>query len=111
MTDFAEPDVLSPREIVAGLHAEIAALSPEHAELVAEYQALPRRERTRYSPEPRPASIAVREKRRERAGRYVRLRESGLGKKAAARRAGIAVRTASQYELDIRDGKLEVTGG
>ena len=39
ITDCAEP---SPQEIVAALHAEIAALSPGHAALVAEYEALPR---------------------------------------------------------------------
>ena len=33
-----EPDQPSPREIVAGLHAQIAAFSPEHASLVAEFE-------------------------------------------------------------------------
>ena len=106
------PDEQSPREIVARLHAEIAAQSPEQAALVAEYEALPPRRRVpRYAPQgPRPASVAVMKARRERMDRYARLRASGLGKKAAARRTGIAVRTACQYERDIRDGKLEVPG-
>ena len=108
------PGELSPREIVARLHAEIAALSPEHAALVAEYEALPPRpakSRGFWVPgEPSPASAALMRGRRERAGRYARLVASGLGRKAAARRTGVAARTARQYERDIRDGKLEVPG-
>ena len=39
-----EGEGLSPREIAAGLHAEIAAWSPEHARLVAAFTSIPRRE-------------------------------------------------------------------
>ena len=34
----SQAEGLTPREIVAGLHAEIAAKSPEHARLVAEFE-------------------------------------------------------------------------
>src|SRR5580704_11435832 len=37
-TRHDEPEEPSPSEIVAGLHAEIAALSPEHARLVANFK-------------------------------------------------------------------------
>ena len=108
------PDELSPREIVTRLHAEIAAQSPEQAALVAEYEALPPRplkSRGFWVPgEQDPAGAALMRGRRERMDRYVRWRISGLGKKAAAQRTGIAVRTARQYEQDIRAGKLEVPG-
>ena len=107
MTDVITdcPEELSPQEIVAALHAEIAALSPGHAALVAEYEALPRRRRG-----PRPPRAAVMRSTQERMGTYARWRASGLGKKAAARRTGIAVRTASRYEQDISDGRLEAPG-
>ena len=96
-----EPEV--PEAIVARLHKEIAAKSPEHAALVTEYEALPVRRRPRYTPpHPRPAT-------RERMGGYAQLRASGLGKKAAARQARISARTASRYEADFL-AKTEVTG-
>jgi hypothetical protein len=41
------PEEPSPREIVARLHAQIAAKSPEHATLVAEFQARQQRGESR----------------------------------------------------------------
>ena len=105
------PEELTPREIVARLHAEMAAQSPRLATLIAEYEALPPRpakSRGFWVPgEPSPASAALRRGRRERADRYMRLLDSGLGRHAAARRTGIAAHTAYRYERDIRLGKLE----
>ena len=107
ITDCAEP---SPQEIVAALHAEIAAQSPEHAALVAEFDALPprpARSRGFWVPgEPSPAGAALTRGRRERADRYMRLLDSGLSRHAAARRAGIAVYTAYEYERDVSLGRL-----
>jgi len=36
--DAERPEVASPRQIVAELHAKIAAKSPEHASLVARFE-------------------------------------------------------------------------
>ena len=72
-----EKRIRSPREIVADLHTRIAAKSPRHAKLVADFEALPR------EPEPdwdewEQESLSVREiaqaKRRARLRQYTDLR-------------------------------------
>ena len=94
------PADAGPREIVAVLHREIAAQSPERAVLVAEYEALPAKPgyplRT-----PRLPSGGRSSARLERLEVYTALRLSGTGQKAAATRAGISHHTGRQYEADF----------
>lgn len=86
----------TPRQIVTELHAEIAALSPEHAALVAAYEAIPR-------PVPRPA----RQPRRVAAHRARRLvtygqwRIAGRSPRVAAEAVFLSPSSASQYEADF----------
>lgn len=95
--------VEDPRQIVALLHAEIAALSPEHAALVAAFEALPRKHgyplRRARPALPGPGSNCQR--RVQRLAAYTSLRLSGTGKKAAARRIGVGHGTGRQYEADF----------
>ena len=95
----------SPREVVRRLHREIAATSPEHAALVAAFEALPRRAE-RPVREPRclakPGSVRYR-----RLSIYAAVRIGGGSGKAAARQAGVSQRSGQQYEADF----LGVIGG
>lgn len=88
----------SPREITASLHREIAAISPEHAALVAAFEAIPRADpRPVRQPRPHP----VYQERRRRMTVYSQARLAGRGPKAAARAAGVGASSASQYEADF----------
>lgn len=98
-------DLRSPSEIVADLHAQIAAKSPEHAALVAAFETLPRRpERLFCEPRPlaRPGSVRYR-----RLSAYAGHRLSGASEKDAARQACISPDSRPQYEADF----LGVIGG
>jgi hypothetical protein len=99
--------IRSPREIVAELHREIAAKSPRHARLVAAFEALPREDEPAWDEweESLSAREIAREKRRARLRQYTDLRVSGMTKASAARELGIAGRTASEYECDMKAGK------
>jgi hypothetical protein len=88
----------TPREIVAALHAEIAARSPGHAALVAAFEQIPRKPRTPIRVPRRPAVTSPHRRRMEF---YTALRLSGTGKKAAARQAGIVHHTGRRYEADL----------
>lgn len=103
---MTETDVLSPREIVTRLHAEIAAISPDHAALVAEYNRLPRGLPVACARARRPAGIRSAARLR-RLTVYTGERLSGTDMKAAARKAGVARNLARQYEADM----LAVLGG
>jgi hypothetical protein len=87
-----------PSVIVARLHAEIAAKSPEHAALVAEFEQLPRRPG---QVGPSWWNLAQQAARDERIRRYTALRASGLSKKEAAAEVGVTVRRADRYELGL----------
>lgn len=94
MTPIA-PDA-APREIVAALHAEIAAKSPRHAALVAAFEAVPR-------PVPRPPR-RPRPPAHHRARRltmYGQLRIAGRSPRAAAEAVFLGPSSASQYEADF----------
>jgi hypothetical protein len=91
-------DVLSPREIVAALHEEMAARSPELAALVAAYEAVPRTA-PRPLRQPRPAPVYA--ARRRRMTVYAQLRIAGAGPKAAARKAGVGRESTANYEADF----------
>ena len=93
------PDVQSPREIVAALHQQIAGQSPEHAALVAAYEAIPRLgERPVRQARPCPVYGSRRYK---RMTVYRQARLAGRGTKAAARLAGISRSSGGQYETDF----------
>jgi hypothetical protein len=98
MPEYA--DDVAPREIVTDLHAEIAAQSPEHAALVAAYEALPARPGYPLRRARRPAG-GMSAARLRRLEVYTALRLSGTGAKAAATRAGISHHTGRQYEADL----------
>jgi len=93
-----DPGVLSPREIVAALHEQIAAISPEHAALVAAYKEIPR-------PSPRPVrqprTHPAYQSRYQRMTVYAQLRLAGRTPKAAARAAGVSRSSGGQYEADF----------
>ena len=94
--------VTDPKQIVAALHAEIASWSPEHAALVAAFEAKPP-----VMPESGPVQT-------QQAARLGRLREyaalwdegRGLSREEAARQLGISPHTAQDYETAIRRGAL-----
>ena len=94
------PAGLTPRQITAGLHAEIAAMSPGHAALAATFEAI-----SSLPPawDPAEEAAAARTAWLERAGQYAVLR-SGLTQEAAARQFGICSRTARNYEVALRTG-------
>jgi len=100
------PDV-TPREIVAALHRQIAARSPEHAALVAEYRRLGL-ERPRAVPgDGREAGGYARGAHvsaacRERMRQFAALAAS-MGTEQAAARLGIHISTARRY---VREGYL-----
>ena len=94
------PEELSPREIVARLHAEIAALSPGHAALVAAFEQRPRKPGYPIRAARRPAGYRSAARLR-RLAVYSSLRLSGSGLKAAARRAGLRPDIGRQYEADM----------
>ena len=94
------PDAEEPREIVARLHAEIAAMSPEHAALVADFDALPTKPGYPLRAARRPAGGRSRARLR-RLTVYTALRLDGHGQKAAARRTGISQSIGRQYEADF----------
>lgn len=95
------PDDATPAQIVAGLHAEIAAMGPGSAALVAAFEALPRRRYLMAGPRPpaRPGTVRWR-----RLTVYSSLRLGGACSKAAARKAGIGPRSGQQYEADFLAG-------
>lgn len=95
-----DPREMEPRQIVARLHAEIAAKSPEHAALVAAFEALPG-----LPPawDPAEEASARRAAWLERAGRYAAFR-AVLTQEAAARRLRICIRTARNYEAALKTG-------
>ena len=99
------PDDATPAQIVAGLHAEIAAMDPERAALVAAFEAIPRKPGLPVA-KPRPAARPGTVRHRRHAV-YTSLRLGGTGLKAAARRAGITPRAGQQYEADL----IGVMGG
>lgn len=100
MPGYRHPgDGPSPEEVLAGLHAEIAAKSPGHARLVARYEEI-------RAAQPRPAAPfpAERLARLARLEAYGRHRDAGLDRAEAAARTGISVRTAEKYEAAWRAG-------
>jgi hypothetical protein len=88
-------DGMEPREIVAALHAEIAAKSPEHAALVAAWDAM----RAGRMAVPCPGEAAVCAARQARVREYAKLRGQGLTLAQAAGRLGVSPRTAETYGL------------
>jgi hypothetical protein len=89
------------RRIVAELHKQIAAKSPEHAALVAAFEALPS-----LPPawDPAEEAAARRAAWLEQAERLAGFRERGLTQVAAARRIGVCERTAKNYEAALKAG-------
>ena len=92
---------LSAAQITARLHAEIAAKSPEHAALVAAFEALPG-----LPPawDPAEEAAAKRTAWLERAAEYAALRSLDLTQEAAARHLRVCVRTAQNYEAALKTG-------
>lgn len=97
------PGEPSPREIVARLHAEIAAKSPGRARLVAEFERITGESRA--VKEKRPTAAV--EDRRARIQEYGQLQASGLSNKAVSRVMGIHDRTGREYRAAIRRGELD----
>jgi hypothetical protein len=96
-----------PSVIVARLHEQIAAKSPAHAALVAEYERTAPFRRTRCgSGDPRGNALRMAE-RDARLRQYAGLRASGLSKKEARAELGISDTSACRYEADMH----LVTGG
>jgi hypothetical protein len=95
-----EDDARTPQEITAELHAEIAARSPEHAALVAEFE---RADALRVRPSGgRDAHNArLMAERDERMREYAALRASGLDKMAARRRMDLSDTAGKRYEADM----------
>ena len=96
----SEAYVEHPSEIVARLHAEIAAKSPEHARLVAAFNAIPEDLLGAWDPdderqpaEPRPAGGPQ----RRREG-WLWLRASGISPDEARAQLGVSARTARRYQ-------------
>ena len=101
-------DDRTPAEIVALLHAEIAARSPEHAALVAAWDAMRAEQRalteTGQAPVRRPGSAAVVAYRQDRVRAYRDMLGQGLTPEQAAERLGISPRTAETYGLGWSHG-------
>lgn len=95
-------DEPSPRQIVAGLHAEIAAKSPELAALVADYE--------KYAGviaawDPVEDLAVIPDgplDRREKMQVWVQLRDKGMSVKEAAASLGIDERTGRRWETELR---------
>jgi hypothetical protein len=87
-------DGLEPAQIVALLHARIAARSPEGAALVAAWDAL---RAGAAAPERCPGAAAVAIARQARARAYRDLVGRGLTREQAAARLGVSPRTAETY--------------
>lgn len=92
------PPDAAPREIVTAVHEQIARQSPEHAALVAAYEAIPR---SNPRPVRQPRSHPAYGPRRQRMTVYTQLRIAGHGPQEAARKAGVGRSSASQYEADL----------
>ena len=90
------PGELTPAEIVAQLRAEIAAKSPEHARLVARYEAAER------AAAERPRLHIRSAERVARMEEYARLRRSGMSKRDARGKVGVSKSVGHRYEADMR---------
>lgn len=103
-------DIREPWEIVEALHRAIAAKSPEHAELVAAFEALPCGRSKVLAGEGRQAGGYARgqhisEAFRARLRAYLELRQE-MSREQAAARLGIHYKTAQRYDLEsyLADG-------
>lgn len=86
---------------MARVHERIAALSPEHASLVAAYQST--RAANRVPPGLRPASpCAPHASRLRRLAAYAELRNAGSTPKEARTALEICPRTAARYEAAMK---------
>jgi hypothetical protein len=94
-------DEPAPREIVRRLHREIAAKSPDHAALVAAFEA-------GWAKVPQGSGYVQiqKEARIERLRKYAVLRADGANREDAARLVGVTTKTAENYDTDIRHGRL-----
>ncbi len=89
-----------PAEIVARLHAVIAAKSPEHARLVAAFESIPPELLGAWDPldeRPVPEGRPVGGPRRRREG-WMWLRACGYGPAEARVQLGVSTYTARRYE-------------
>jgi hypothetical protein len=108
----AVPEILSPRQIVAGLHRQIAGLSPSHAELVRQFEALPRPDEPQWDAGEEASAKHARSQvaRRDRLAEYAELRKS-MSREEAGNWMGLKWRTTYDYEQDCRAGNWPVSDG
>lgn len=99
----AVPEILSPRQIVAGLHRQIAGLSPSHAALVEAFEALPRPDEPQWDVDEEASVKRTRSMvaRRDRVAEYTELRKT-LSREEAGDRMGLKWRTTYDYEAGMR---------
>jgi hypothetical protein len=96
----ADAYVENPAEIVARLHARIAAKSPEHARLVAAFESIPEELLGAWDPldeQPPPEDRPVGGPRRRREG-WMWLRTCGISPEEARAQLGVSTYTARRYE-------------
>jgi len=100
VAEITVTEEMTPGEIVAVLHAAIAAQSPEQAALVAAFDQVPR---TPPRPVRQPRAHAAYQPRYQRMLVYSKTRLAGQGVKAAAKITGLSYSSAGQYEADFLD--------
>jgi hypothetical protein len=101
-------DGLDPAQIVAGLHEQIAAKSPELARLVARYEAV-MAARPQHVPPMARGADALRQDRLDRIARYGGLRDAGMSRAQAAAELDVSDSTALRYERACQRERQEET--
>ena len=95
------PEEPSPAEIVAGIHRQIARMSPDHARLVAEFERR-QTEAARQLLAGDGHENVAKTSREHRIREYGKLRARGVSVEAAARQVGVSRSTAGEYGRELR---------
>ena len=95
------PEEPSPAEIVAGIHRQIAKMSPRHAAMVAEFERK-QEEKARRLLSGDDHENVLRTSRQNRVRKYGKLRARGVSVEAAAREVGVSLSTAGEYGRELR---------
>jgi len=96
----AGDDLESPAEIIARIHAAIAAQSPEHAQLVADYERV--REETGLVILGDGHQNILKTSKETRVRQYAEARAEGKSRSEAAEAIGVSLCTAGKYEAELR---------
>lgn len=99
---FQYAEEATPAEIVAVLHERIAAKSPAHARLVANYKRARKQARKRLL-----GGHVMETPRESRIRAYAEAIDSGMTKAQASVEVGVAVSTADDYAREIRQAAAQ----